>query len=53
MLHCVNAERRLRAVERMFGRMKEWRRPAIRYDRLAGSFLSAIELIASASFWLA
>jgi len=29
----------------MFRRMKEWRRTAIRYDRLAGNFLSAIELI--------
>jgi transposase len=37
----------------MFGRMKEWRRTAIRYDLLAGNFLSAIELIASACFWLA
>jgi transposase len=37
----------------MFRRMKEWRQTALRYDRLAGNFLSAIELIASACFWLA
>jgi hypothetical protein len=37
----------------MFGRVKEWRRTAIRYDRLAGNFLSAIKRIASACLWIA
>jgi hypothetical protein len=37
----------------MLRRVKEWRRTAVRYDRLAGNVLSAIELIASGCFWLA
>jgi transposase len=36
----------------MFGRMKDWRRIATRYDRLARNFLSAITLVATACFWL-
>jgi transposase len=39
-------------IERMFGRMKDWRRIATRYDRLARNFLSAIALVATACFWL-
>ncbi len=39
------ASRRRSAVARMFGRMKEWRRTIMRLDRLAGKFLSAIELM--------
>ncbi len=39
------AYRRRSAVERLFGRMKEWRRTIMRLDRLAGKFLSAIELM--------
>jgi transposase len=40
------------AVERMFERMKDWRRLATRYDRLARNFLSAIALLATAAGWL-
>ena len=29
-------------VERMFGRLKDWRRIATRYDRCAHTFMSAI-----------
>jgi transposase len=46
------AYRRRNAIERMFGRMKDWRRIAARYDRLARNFLSAIALVATTCFWL-
>lgn len=38
--------RRRNLIERLFGRLKNWRRIATRYDRLARNFLSAIALIA-------
>jgi putative transposase len=38
-------------IENMFGRMKDWRRIAMRYDRCAHTFMSAICLAATALFW--
>ena len=46
------AYKRRNVIERMFCRMKDWRRIATRYDRLARNFLSAIALVATACFWL-
>ena len=46
------AYRRRNVIERMFCRMKDWRRIATRYDRLARNFLSAIALVATFCFWL-
>ena len=46
------AYRRRNVLERMFCRMKDWRRIATRYDRLARNFLSAVALVATACFWL-
>jgi transposase len=46
------AYRQRNVVERMFGRMKDWRRIATRYDRLARNFLFAIALVATVCFWL-
>ncbi len=43
------AYRRRNIIERMFGRLKNWRRIATRYDRLAVNFLAAIALIATIS----
>ena len=40
------------AIERMFGRLKDFRRIATRYDRLADNFLAAICLAAAVSYWL-
>lgn len=40
------------AVERMFGRLKDFRRVATRYDRRADTFLSAVALAATVSYWL-
>ena len=39
-----NAYRRRNAVERCIGRLKEFRRIATRYDKLAASFLAMIDL---------
>ena len=36
------------AIERMFGRLKDFRRIATRYDRLADNFLAAVCLAATA-----
>jgi transposase len=35
----------------MFGRLKDWRRVATRYDRCAHAFLAAITLAATVSIW--
>lgn len=40
------------AIERMFCRLKDFRRIATRYDKLAVNFLSAIYLAAAVSYWL-
>ena len=39
-------------IERMFGRLKDWRRIATRYDRCAHTFMSAICIAATVIFWL-
>ncbi len=40
-----------RLIERLFFRLKNWRRIATRYDRLARNFLSAIAPVALATEW--
>ena len=40
------------AIERMFGRLKDFRRIATRYDRLASNYLAALCLAATVSYWL-
>ncbi len=39
-------------IERKFGRLKDWRRIATRYDRCAHTFMSAICIAATVIFWL-
>ena len=39
-------------IEIMFGRLKDWRRVATRYDRCPKVFLSAVALAATVMFWL-
>ncbi|SPF80037.1 hypothetical protein PRI8871_01839 [Pseudoprimorskyibacter insulae] len=39
-------------IEIMFGRLKDWRRVAPRYDRCPIIYLSAIALAATVLFWL-
>ena len=40
------------AIERMFCRLKDFRRIATRYDRSATNFLAAVCLAARISYWL-
>ena len=42
--------RRPNAIERMFGRLKDFRRIATRYDRLARNYLAAVVLAATISY---
>lgn len=39
-------------IDIMFGRLKDWRRIAMRYGRCAHTFFSAIALAATVTFWL-
>jgi transposase len=39
-------------IENMFGWLKDWRRIAMRYDRCAHTFFSAICIAAFVIFWL-
>jgi transposase len=39
-------------VERMWGRLKDWRRIATRYDKLGRNFLSAALIAATVTYWL-
>lgn len=40
------------AIERMFCRLKDFRRVATRYDKLATNFMAAVQLAAIVSYWL-
>ena len=44
--------KRRNRIEIMFGRLKDWRRVATRYDRCPQTFFSAILLAAIVLFWL-
>jgi transposase len=44
--------KRRNRIEIMFGRLKDWRRVATRYDRCPKVFFSAIALAAVVLFWL-
>jgi transposase len=46
------AYRRRNLIERMFCRMKDWRRIATRYDRCAHTFFSSICIAAAVAFYL-
>ena len=40
------------AIERMFCRLKDYRRIATRYDRLARNFASAVALVSAITWWI-
>ena len=40
------------AIERMFCRLKDFRRVATRYDKLAANFLAAVQIAAIIAYWL-
>lgn len=44
--------RRRNVIERLFGRLKNWRRIATRYDRHAANYLAAIALVAVITEWI-
>jgi putative transposase len=46
-----NAYKLRNLVERMFCRLKDWRRIATRYDKLATSFASAVCIAAIVIWW--
>ena len=50
--HDKRRYKRRSRIEIMFGRLKDWRRVATRYDRCPIVFLSAIALAATVLFWL-
>ncbi|MGL4494775.1 MAG: IS5 family transposase [Beijerinckiaceae bacterium] len=50
--HDKSLYRQRHKVENMFGRLKDWRRIATRYDRCAQTFFSAICIAATVIFWL-
>lgn len=55
-MHCREVDKRRygrrNRIEIMFGRLKDWRRLATRYDRCPKVFLSAIALAALVIYWL-
>lgn len=50
--YCKALYRQRHKVECMFGKLKDWRRIATRYDRCAHTFFSEICLAASVIFYL-
>lgn len=44
--------RRRNVIERLFCRLKNWRRIATRYDRHASNYLAAIALVAAVAEWI-
>lgn len=52
ILHDKDLYRQRHKIENMFGKLKDWRRIATRYDRCAHTFFSAIAIAAAVIFWL-
>jgi putative transposase len=46
-----DAYRQRNLIERMFCRLKDWRRIATRYDKLASSFAAAVAIAAVIIWW--
>ncbi len=47
-----DAYRLRNVIERTFGRLKDWRRIATRYDKLARNFMAAVAIAAIVIYWL-
>ncbi|SHI67999.1 Transposase DDE domain-containing protein [Roseomonas rosea] len=45
------AYKRRNVIERLFCRLKNWRRLATRYDRLARNYLASLALVAAVAEW--
>jgi len=50
--HCKATYKKRHKVENLFAKLKDWRRVAMRYDRCAHTFKSAIYIAATVIFWL-
>jgi len=50
--YCKTLYKQRHKVENMFAKLKDWRRIAMRYDRCAHTFLSAIQIAAIVIFWI-
>jgi transposase len=50
--HDKQAYKGRNVIERCFCRLKDWRRIATRYDKLARNFLSALYLVAMLAYWI-
>jgi transposase len=50
--HDPIAYRQRNLIERMFGRLKDFRRVATRYDKLARNFLATVILAATIIWWI-
>ena len=50
--HCKTLYKQRHKVENMFAKLKDWRRIAMRYDRCAHTFFSAIQIAAIVIFWI-
>lgn len=46
------AYRKRNIIERTFSRLKDFRRIATRYDKLARNYLSAVQLVSAVCYWL-
>ena len=50
--HDTEAYKNRNVVERCFCRLKDWRRIATRYDKLAQNFFSALCFAATLAYWI-
>ena len=49
--HDVQAYRRRNLAERLWCRLKDWRRLATRYDKLSANYLSTALIAATITYW--
>ncbi len=50
--YCKTLYKQRHKVENMFAKLKDWQRIAMRFDRCAHTFLSAIQIAAVVIFWI-
>jgi transposase len=50
--HNKMAYKKRNVIERCFGRLKDFRRIATRYDKLAGNYCVALCLVATVAYWI-
>ena len=51
-IYCKTIYKQRHRVENLFAKLKDWRRIATRFGHCAHTFLSAIHIAATVSFWL-